>query len=81
MGFYVLCGLETDKKLKEMAKRYVMNDINKRRECIKALTFTGGMHIKNQLITYLHIVSRLISPCHEDGQGVLFVFTNSYISS
>merc|ERR1711981_123473 len=28
--------------LREMAKRYVMNDINKRRDCIKALTFTGG---------------------------------------
>ena len=47
MGFYVLCGLETDKKLKEMAKRYVMNDIAKRRECIKALSFTGGMDIKD----------------------------------
>jgi len=42
MGFYVLCGLESDKKLKEMAKRYLINDIAKRRECIKALSFTGG---------------------------------------
>ena len=48
MGFYVLSGLETDKKLKEMSKRYLLTDIAKRRECIKALSISGGINnIKN----------------------------------
>jgi sister-chromatid-cohesion protein PDS5 len=42
MGFYVLSGLETDKKLKEISKRYLLTDIAKRRECIKALSISGG---------------------------------------
>ena len=46
MGFYVLSGLETDKKLKEMSKRYLLTDIAKRRECIKALSISGGINIK-----------------------------------
>ena len=49
MGFYVLCGLETDKQLREMTKRYILADIVKRRDCIKALSFSGGGEAADQL--------------------------------
>ena len=52
MGFYVLSGLETDKKLKEISKRYLLTDIAKRRECIKALSISGGINIKNYTLFY-----------------------------
>ena len=53
MGFYVLSGLETDKKLKEISKRYLLTDIAKRRECIKALSISGGINnIKNCTLFY-----------------------------
>ena len=51
MGFYVLSGLETDKKLKEISKRYLLTDIAKRRDCIKALSISGGTNNK-KLFTF-----------------------------
>ena len=65
MGFYVLCGLETDKQLREMTKRYILADIVKRRDCIKALSFSGGgkklIHIEvNKSIIELHSILILV---------------------
>jgi len=38
MGFYVLSGFEQDKRLKSVAKSFMILDINKRREYAKTLT-------------------------------------------
>ena len=45
MGFYAMAGLETDKSVKDVAKRYMVADIASRKECIKNLTYSVG---KNQ---------------------------------
>lgn len=38
MGFYVLSGLEQDKRLKSSARSFMVLDINKRREYAKTVT-------------------------------------------
>ena len=66
MGVYALCGLESDKKLKEMAKRNLLLDIAKRRDCIKALSFTGGNLIpywKSFIKTYSYISEWKLKYC------------------
>ena len=42
MGMYALAGMEADKKLRNMAKQFMISDINKRREHMKSLTMSGG---------------------------------------
>ena len=37
-----LAGMEADKKLRNMAKQFMISDINKRREHMKSLTMSGG---------------------------------------
>ena len=37
MGLYAMVGLETDKRLRNLAKQFMLNDINKRREYIKVM--------------------------------------------
>jgi len=43
MGLYVMMGLETDKRLRGMAKQFMLNDINKRKEYIKLQTMNSGL--------------------------------------
>jgi hypothetical protein len=42
MGLYVLCGLETDKRIRAKAKSYLSYDINKRKDYVKNLRLSGG---------------------------------------
>ena len=42
MGMYVMAGLEADKRLRNMTKSFMMNDINKRRDYMKSLMLSGS---------------------------------------
>ncbi len=42
MGFYAGVGLETDKMVREEARRYMIKDIAARKDCVKAMTFAPG---------------------------------------
>ncbi|KAH8420967.1 hypothetical protein KR222_000167 [Zaprionus bogoriensis] len=41
MGFYVLSGMETNRKLQDQVRHYVEADINKRREYLKTVAMTS----------------------------------------
>ncbi|XP_062127886.1 LOW QUALITY PROTEIN: sister chromatid cohesion protein PDS5 homolog B [Drosophila sulfurigaster albostrigata] len=41
MGFYVLSGMETNRKLQEQVRHYVEADVNKRREYLKTVAMTS----------------------------------------
>ena len=42
MGFYAMVGMETDKNIKDVTKRYMVKDITARKDCIKTLTFSSS---------------------------------------
>jgi len=42
MGLYALAGLEAEKRLRGLAKQFMINDINKRRDYMKTLMLSGG---------------------------------------
>jgi len=42
MGMYALAGLEPDKRLRGLAKQFMVADINKRRDYMKTLMMSGG---------------------------------------
>ena len=42
MGFYAMVGMETDKNIKDVTKRYMVADITARKDCIKTLTFSSS---------------------------------------
>ena len=44
MGFYAMAGMELDKSIKDIAKRYMIADINARKDCIKNLTYSSGSY-------------------------------------
>lgn len=41
MGLYALCGLETEKKLRVMARNFMILDINKRKDYVKSFLLSG----------------------------------------
>jgi len=49
MGYYALTGYETDRKLKQMVRSYMLADIEKRREYIKSLMMTASEKAAEQL--------------------------------
>ncbi len=42
MGLFVLSGLETDKRVRNKAKNYMVFDINKRKDYVKNIMLTGS---------------------------------------
>ena len=42
MGFYAIVGLEADKNVKEVTKRYLIADINARKDCLKSMNFKAA---------------------------------------
>uniref|UniRef100_A0A1B6DQW8 Uncharacterized protein n=1 Tax=Clastoptera arizonana TaxID=38151 RepID=A0A1B6DQW8_9HEMI len=57
MGFYVLTGLEQDKKIKSLARQHMVVDINKRREYAKSLTLgTANCSIEKAMAQLPHIL-------------------------
>jgi len=42
LGFYAMVGMETDKTVKEGTKRYMIADINSRKDCIKTMTYSSS---------------------------------------
>lgn len=49
MGLYSMMGLEQDKKIRNMAKQFMLNDINKRKEYIRLQGNNGMEKISSQL--------------------------------
>ena len=41
LGFYAMVGMETDKTVREGTKRYMIGDINSRKDCIKTMTYSS----------------------------------------
>ena len=42
MGFYAIVGLEADKNVKEVTKRYMIADINARKDCLKTMNYQAA---------------------------------------
>ena len=42
MGFYAIVGMETDKNVKDVTKRYMVADIAARKDVIKNMTYSTG---------------------------------------
>lgn len=42
MGFYSLVGMEMDKNIKDVTKRYLVADISARKDCIKQMTYSSS---------------------------------------
>ena len=49
MGLFALAGLEADKRLRGLAKQFMVNNINKRREYMKSVLQGGGEKASAQL--------------------------------
>ena len=41
MGLYALCGMEADRRLRTMAKNFMVTDINRRKDYVKTLMLSG----------------------------------------
>ena len=41
LGFYAMVGMEMDKTIREGTKRYMVADINSRKDCIKTMTYSS----------------------------------------
>ena len=41
MGLYALCGMESDRRLRNMAKNFMVTDINRRKDYVKTLMISG----------------------------------------
>ena len=41
MGLYALCGMEADRRLRNMAKNFMVTDINRRKDYVKTLMISG----------------------------------------
>jgi len=41
LGFYAMVGMETDKTVRDGTKRYMIADINARKDCIKTMTYSS----------------------------------------
>lgn len=52
MGFYAMIGMEADKGLKDVTKRYMVADITARKDCIKNLTYSSA-NVSSQLSTMM----------------------------
>ena len=48
MGFFALAGLEQDKKIRTMARQYMIFNINKRKDYVKSLMLSGNGKIINK---------------------------------
>ena len=53
MGMFALAGLEADKRLRGLAKQFMVSNINKRREYMKTLTQNGGMEKASAQLPHL----------------------------
>ena len=42
MGFYAMVGLEQDKNVREVTKRYMIADINARKDCLKSMNYQAA---------------------------------------
>lgn len=42
MGFFALCGLETDKRIRNRAKNCLTFDVNKRKDYVKSIMLPAG---------------------------------------
>merc|ERR1719266_2869734 len=42
LGFYAMVGMEMDKTIREGTKRYMVADINSRKDCIKTMTYSSS---------------------------------------
>ncbi len=49
LGFYSLCGLESNRQIRQMAKQHMLMSVNKRRDYIKSLLLHGGDKANDQL--------------------------------
>lgn len=57
MGFYALTGLESDKRMKTMARQFMIADINKRREYAKTISLgTSGCPAEKAVQQLPHIL-------------------------
>jgi hypothetical protein len=56
MGLFALSGLEQDKKLKNMARQFMIFDIGKRKDYVKTLMLSGKGKINNRLMNKLFIM-------------------------
>ena len=41
LGFYAIVGMDPDKTVREGTKRYMIGDINSRKDCIKTMTYSS----------------------------------------
>ena len=53
MGMYALAGMEADKRLRSMAKQFMLSDINKRRDHMKSMTMSGGSEKVNSELVHI----------------------------
>lgn len=42
MGFYAIIGMEMDKNIKDVTKRYMVNDVLARKDAIKTMTYSSS---------------------------------------
>ena len=42
MGFYAIVGMEMDKTIKDVTKRYMVNDVLARKDAIKTMTYSSS---------------------------------------
>ena len=42
MGFYAIVGMELDKSVKDVTKRYMVSDILARKDCIKQMSYNSS---------------------------------------
>ena len=42
MGFYAIIGMEMDKTIKDVTKRYMVNDVLARKDAIKTMTYSSS---------------------------------------
>ncbi|XP_073986377.1 cohesin associated factor B pds5 isoform X1 [Rhodnius prolixus] len=56
MGMYVLCGMESEKRLKMLHKQYMIADVTKRREYAKGLTMGSICSVEKAMDQLPHIL-------------------------
>ena len=51
LGFYAMVGMETDKTVRDGTKRYMVADINARKDCIKTMTYSSCKYSDTYLLS------------------------------